>query len=100
MTNQRIRFVALALVAVLAAACTGHGDPDASRTASISGAPSAVRSGAPVPVKIAVFQDGSNEDPTQLVTPSYLGLQLSFTEGADGIPVAPDLIAFDVNGDP
>jgi branched-chain amino acid transport system substrate-binding protein len=51
-------------------------------------------------VKIAVFQDQSNEDPMQLVTPSYLGLQLSLTLGADGIPVVPQLMALDVNGDP
>ena len=100
MTNLRLRSIALALVAVLAAACSGHSGPDASRTTTISGAPATGASGDPVPVKIAVFEDLSNEDPVQLVTPSYLGLQLALTEGAVGLPVSPQLVALDVQGDP
>ena len=100
MTNLRLRSIALALVTVLAAACSGHGGPDASRTTTISGAPATGTSVDPVPVKIAVFEDLSNEDPVQLVTPSYLGLQLALTEGAVGLPVSPQLVALDVQGDP
>lgn len=100
MRHPRLRSIALALAAVLAAACSGHGGPDASRTTTISGAIATGASGNPVPVKIAVFEDLSNEDATQLVMPSYLGLQLALTEGAADVPVAPQLVALDVQDDP
>lgn len=100
MRHQRLRSVALALVAVLAAACSGFGGPDTSSTTTGSGTSSAGASGDLVPVKIAMFEDLSTEDPAQLVRPASLGLQLSLTEGSATIPVAVQLVTLDVQGDP
>ncbi|MEA2558155.1 MAG: branched-chain amino acid transport system substrate-binding protein [Actinomycetota bacterium] len=100
MTHPRRRSAAIALVAVLAAACSGHSGPDASRTTTISGASATGPSGDRVTVKIAVFQDLSIGDSSQLAVPSYLGLQLALTEGMSEIPVVPQLVALDVQGDP
>jgi branched-chain amino acid transport system substrate-binding protein len=100
MSHPRHRSLAIALVAVLAAACSGHSGPDASRTTTISGAPATGASEDLVPVKIAVFQDLSIGDSAQLAVPSYLGLQLALTEGASNIPVVPQLVGLDVQGDP
>ena len=100
MRHQRLRSVAVALIAVLASTCSGHGGPDASRTTTLSGTPSAAASGDMPAVKIAMFEDLSTEDPAQLVRPASLGLQLSLTEGAASIPVAVQLVTLDVQGDP
>jgi len=100
MRHQRLRSVVIALIAVLAAACSGNGGPDVSRTTTMSGTSSAGASGDLVPVKIAMFEDLSTEDPAQLVRPASLGLQLSLTEGSATIPVAVQLVTLDVQGDP
>ncbi|MGZ5296125.1 MAG: transporter substrate-binding domain-containing protein [Actinomycetota bacterium] len=78
----------VALVATLAPACTGGG-----------GEPSPVPD--PVPVKIAFLHDMSVPDPAQTVAPALLGLQLALREALDrgGLPVIPEVIGLDVEGD-
>ena len=93
MRDQCLRSLALALVVVLAVACSGSAGPDTSSPST--GAP-----GDLVPVKIAVFEDLSIQDSAQLVRPASFGLQLALTEGAATVPVAVQLVTQDVSGDP
>jgi branched-chain amino acid transport system substrate-binding protein len=82
---------AVALVAVtatLAAACTGGG-----------GDPSPVPE--PVPVKIAFLHDMSVPGSAQIVAPALLGLQLALQQALDAgdLPVVPEVVGLDVDGD-
>lgn len=81
---------ALVVLATTAAACT--------RTTGQAATPSP----SPVPVKVAFFEDLSVEGAAQLVTPSYLGLQLALAQatGRGRIPVVPEVVAMDTGGDP
>ena len=78
----------VALIATLAAACTGGG-------ASPSPVPD------PVPVKIAFLHDMSVPGSAQTVAPALLGLQLAFQEAVDAgdLPVVPEVVGLDVDGD-
>ena len=78
----------VALIATLAAACTGGG-------ASPSSVPD------PVPVKIAFLHDMSVPGSAQTVTPALLGLELAFQEAVDAgdLPVVPEVVGLDVDGD-
>ncbi len=78
----------VALIATLAAACTGGGAP-----------PSTVPD--PVPVKIAFLHDMSVPGSAQIVTPALLGLQLALQEAVDAgdLPVVPEVVGLDVDGD-
>ena len=97
MTARRMdlaRWVAVSLTAVLLSACSGG-----SGATSSSVAPSRLRS-APVEVKIAYLEDLSVD--RQSVTPAFQGMRLAFSRAADAgaIAVAPDVVRFDVGGDP
>jgi branched-chain amino acid transport system substrate-binding protein len=78
----------VALIATLAAACTGGGP-----------SPSPVPD--PVPVKIAFLHDMSVPGSAQTVAPALLGLQLAFQEAVDAgdLPVVPEVVELDVVGD-
>jgi branched-chain amino acid transport system substrate-binding protein len=80
--------VLVALTATLASACTGG-----------AGEPSAVPD--PVPVKIAFLHDMSVPGSAQTVAPALIGLQLALQEAVDGgdLPVAPEVVGLDVEGD-
>ena len=85
-----ISTVVVALLATVAPACTRAGDPNASLTPS------------PVPVKVAVLQDLSLDEASQLVTPTFLGVQLALDRAAaeDDLPVVPEVVGFNTDGDP
>lgn len=100
MRHPRPRSVILALIVVLAAACSSPGHPDTSGTTSGPGTSPTGTASELVAVKIAVFEDLSTQDSGQLVRPASLGLQLALTEGATTVPVWAQLVAQDVNGDP
>jgi branched-chain amino acid transport system substrate-binding protein len=53
-------------------------------------------------VKIAVLQDLSVDGAPQLVTPAFLGLRLALETAADrgGLPVVPEVVSIDTQGDP
>ena len=78
----------VALIATMAAACTGGGAP-----------PSTVPD--PVPVKIAFLHDTSVPGSGQIVAPALLGLQLALQEAVDAgdLPVVPEVVGLDVDGD-
>lgn len=78
----------VALIATLAAACTGGG-----------GEPSPVPD--PVPVKIAFLHDMSVPGSAQTVAPALLGLQLALREALErgDLPVSPEVVGLDVEGD-
>lgn len=86
---MRRRPAATAIVlALTASACTHAATPTSTPS--------------PVPVKIAFLQDMTVPGATQVVTPSFLGLQLALTEAVDrgGLPVIPELVGLDTHGDP
>ena len=78
----------VALIATLAAACTGGG-----------AAPSPVPD--PEPVKVAFLHDMSVPGSTQIVAPALLGMQLALQEAVDAgdLPVVPEVVGLDVDGD-
>jgi len=89
MSRRSLTAAALvALLATLAAACTGGG-------AAPSPAPD------PVPVRIAFLHDMSVPGSAQIVAPALLGLQLALQQAADAgdLPVIPEVIGLDVDGD-
>lgn len=93
MTRRTTTAVALlALVATLGSACTGGTDP----------APTARPTPSPEPVKVAFFQDATVPGASQVVTPSYLALRLALADALDrgSIPVAPEVVDLDTEGDP
>jgi branched-chain amino acid transport system substrate-binding protein len=53
-------------------------------------------------VKVAFFQDGSVESPNTHGQPAFLGLKLALSQAVDagGLPVLPELVGFDTEGDP
>jgi branched-chain amino acid transport system substrate-binding protein len=84
----------VAFVATLAAACTG----------GTGGAGAALDDPAvveTVPVKIAFLYDESAPDSALVITPSLLGLQLAMSQAVEGgdLPVAPEVVALDTEGD-
>jgi branched-chain amino acid transport system substrate-binding protein len=78
----------VALIATLAAACTGGGT-----------SPSSVPD--PVPVKIAFLHDMSVPDSGQTIAPALRGLQLALDEALDtgDLAVIPEVVDLDVGGD-
>ena len=93
MTRRTTTAVALfALVATLGSACTGGTDPATTTRATPS----------PEPVKVAFFQDATVPGASQVVTPSYLALRLALADALDrgSIPVAPEVVDLDTEGDP
>ncbi len=82
----------LALVATLGSACTGGSDPP----------PTAQPTRSPDPVKVAFFQDATLPGASQVVTPSYLALRLALSDALDrgSIPVVPEVVDLDTEGDP
>ncbi len=84
-----IAVASVALAATLAAACTRETESTPGSTPS------------PVPVKVAFFQDLTAPGASQVVTPSYLGLRLALSDAEDrqAIPVVPDVVPLDTEGD-
>ncbi len=78
----------VALLAIVAAACTG-GEDEPSPTPE------------PIPVKVAFLHDLSVPGSTQSVAPALLGLQLALEQAAErgDLGVVPEVVGLDVEGD-
>lgn len=92
MTLRARALAVLAATTAVATACTAGSAVDPTPSSSAD----------PVPVKVAFFQDGSIESPNTHGQPAFLGLKLAFSQAieAGGLPVIPELVGFDTEGDP
>lgn len=94
MTLRARALAVLAATAVVATACTAGSEGSPSRApGSASDLPT---------VKVAFLQDGSIESPNTHGLPAFLGMKLAFGQAieAETLPVLPELVGFDMGGDP
>ena len=92
MTLRARALAVLAATTAVAVACTGGSTVD----------PTPSPSWDPTPVKVAFFQDGSVESPNTHGLPAFLGLKLALSQANEAavLPVLPELVGFDTEGDP